>query len=216
MYQVQKRDGKIVDFDISKIVKAIRLAFEAQEKQFNDSIIDFLALKVTADFEPKIKENVIAVEDIQDSVENVLVQGGYADVAKAYILYRRQHEKMRNIKTTILDYKDIVNQYVNVTDWRVKENSTVTYSVGGLILSNSGAITANYWLSEIYDDEIANAHRNADIHLHDLSMLTGYCAGWSLKQLIQQGLGGVPGKITSSPPSHLATLCNQMVNFLGI
>ena len=216
MYQVLKRDGKVTDFDLAKINDAIKLAFEAQEKQFHPSIIDFLALKVTADFEPKIKEGLIAVEDIQDSVESVLVQAGYADVAKAYILYRRQREKLRNMKSTILDYKDIVDSYVKNMDWRVKENSTVTYSVGGLILSNSGAITANYWLSEIYDDEIANAHRNADIHIHDLSMLTGYCAGWSLKQLIQEGLGGVTGKITSAPASHLATLCNQMVNFLGI
>jgi len=216
MYQVLKRDGKVTDFNLTKINDAIRLAFEAQEKQFHPSVIDFLALKVTADFEPKIKEGLIAVEDIQDSVESVLVQAGYADVAKAYILYRRQREKLRNMKSTILDYKDIVDSYVKNMDWRVKENSTVTYSVGGLILSNSGAITANYWLSEIYDDEIANAHRNADIHIHDLSMLTGYCAGWSLKQLIQEGLGGVTGKITSAPASHLATLCNQMVNFLGI
>ncbi len=216
MYQVLKRDGKITDFSLEKIGEAIKLAFEAQEKQYHPTIIDFLALKVTADFEPKIKEGLIAVEDIQDSVESTLVQAGYADVAKAYILYRKQREKMRNMKSTILDYKDLVDSYVKNTDWRVKENSTVTYSVGGLILSNSGAITANYWLSEIYDDEIANAHRNADIHIHDLSMLTGYCAGWSLKQLIQEGLGGVTGKITSAPASHLATLCNQMVNFLGI
>ena len=216
MYQVLKRDGKVSDFNLAKINDAIKLAFEAQEKQYHPSVIDFLALKVTADFEPKIKEGLIAVEDIQDSVESVLVQAGYADVAKAYILYRRQREKLRNMKSTILDYKDIVDSYVKNMDWRVKENSTVTYSVGGLILSNSGAITANYWLSEIYDDEIANAHRNADIHIHDLSMLTGYCAGWSLKQLIQEGLGGVTGKITSAPASHLATLCNQMVNFLGI
>ena len=216
MYQVQKRDGKIVDFDLSKISQAITLAFEAQEKNFVPSIIDFLALKVTANFEPKVHEGLIAVEDIQDSVESVLVQAGYDDVAKAYILYRRQREKIRNIKTTMLDYKEIVDNYVKINDWRVKENSTVTYSVGGLILSNSGAITANYWLSEIYDDEIANAHRNADMHIHDLSMLTGYCAGWSLRQLIKEGLGGVPGKITSAPASHLSTLCNQMVNFLGI
>ncbi len=216
MYQVLKRDGKVTDFKLDKISEAIKLAFEAQEKQYHPSVIDFLALKVTADFEPKIKEGLIAVEDIQDSVESTLVQAGYADVAKAYILYRKQREKMRNMKSTILDYKDLVDSYVKNTDWRVKENSTVTYSVGGLILSNSGAITANYWLSEIYDDEIANAHRNADIHIHDLSMLTGYCAGWSLKQLIQEGLGGVTGKITSAPASHLATLCNQMVNFLGI
>jgi len=216
MYNVLKRDGKIVDFDIAKIRDAIKLAFDACEKDYNDSILDFIALRVTADFEPKIRDSHIAVEDIQDSVEEVLGQAGYADVAKAYILYRRQREKLRNMKSTILDYKEVVDSYVKVTDWRVKENSTVTYSVGGLILSNSGAITANYWLSEIYDDEIANAHRNADIHIHDLSMLTGYCAGWSLKQLIQEGLGGVPGKITSAPAKHLATLCNQMVNFLGI
>ena len=216
MYQVIKRDGKIADFNIEKIAIAIKQAFEACNKQYNDNIIDFLALKVTANFEPKISNNLVAVEDVQDSVEAVLVQAGYADVAKAYILYRKNREKIRNMKSTILDYKELVDSYVKVTDWRVKENSTVTYSVGGLILSNSGAITANYWLSEVYDEEIANAHRNADIHIHDLSMLTGYCAGWSLKQLIQEGLGGVPGKITSAPASHLATLCNQMVNFLGI
>lgn len=216
MYQVIKRDGTIAEFDIKKIAIAVMKAFEAKEKQYHPSVIDMLALKVTADFESKIKDCKIAVEDIQDSVESVLIQAGYSDVAKAYILYRRQREKIRNMKSTMLDYKSLVDSYVKATDWRVKENSTVTYSVGGLILSNSGAITANYWLSEIYDDEIANAHRNADIHIHDLSMLTGYCAGWSLKQLIQEGLGGIPGKITSAPASHLATLCNQMVNFLGI
>ena len=216
MYRTRKRDNKIVDFDLSKISHAITQAFEACDRDYNPDTIDFLALKVTADFEPKIKDGLIAVEDIQDSVEAVLIKADYADVAKAYILYRKQREKLRNMKSTMLDYKELVDKYVKVSDWRVKENSTVTYSVGGLILSNSGAITANYWLSEVYDDEVANAHRNADIHLHDLSMLTGYCAGWSLKQLIQEGLGGVPGKITSSPASHLATLCNQMVNFLGI
>ena len=216
MYTVQKRDGKIVDFDIKKICEAIALAFDAQERNYTPGIIDFLALKVTADFEPKIKDGHIAVEDIQDSVESVLIQAGYDDVAKAYILYRRQRAKLRAMKSTVLDYKATVDNYVKINDWRVKENSTVTYSVGGLILNNSGAITANYWLSEIYDEEIANAHRNADIHIHDLSMLTGYCAGWSLKQLIEEGLGGVTGKITSAPAKHLATLCNQMVNFLGI
>ena len=216
MYTVVKRDGAIAEFDIAKISKAITKAFEAQEKQYHPGVIDLLALKVTADFEPKIKQDRIQVEDIQDSVEDVLIQAGYADVAKAYILYRKQREKIRNMKSTILDYKELVDSYLDVTDWRVKENSTVTYSVGGLILSNSGAITANYWLSEIYDEEIANAHRNADLHIHDLSMLTGYCAGWSLKQLIQEGLGGISGKIPSAPAKHLSTLCNQMVNFLGI
>ncbi len=215
MYNVIKRDGKTVKFDISKISTAISQAFEACEKNFHPDIIDFLVLKVTAEFEPKIENGSVSVENIQDSVESVLIKAGYDDVAKAYILYRKQREKLRNL-TTILDYKQIVDNYLNINDWRVKENSTVTYSVGGLILSNSGAITANYWLSEIYDEEIAKAHREADIHIHDLSMLTGYCAGWSLKQLIQEGLGGVTGKITSAPAKHLATLCNQMVNFLGI
>ena len=216
MYQVVKRDGAVVAFDISKISAAIGRAFEALEKQCNKDILDLLALRVTADYAPKIKEDKVGVEAIQDSVESVLIQSGYADVAKSYILYRKQREKIRNMKSTILDYKQLVDSYVKLTDWRVKENSTVTYSVGGLILSNSGAITANYWLSEIYDEEIANAHRNADMHIHDLSMLTGYCAGWSLKQLIQEGLGGVAGKITSAPAKHLVSLCNQMVNFLGI
>ena len=215
-YQVIKRDGEKAEFNIAKIASAISKAFEAQNRETHPNIIDFLALKVTADFESKIKDGYITVEDIQDSVESVLVQAGYAEIAKAYILYRKNREKIRNMKSTILDYKEIVDNYVKVSDWRVKENSTVTYSVGGLILSNSGAITANYWLSEVYDEEIAAAHKNADIHIHDLSMLTGYCAGWSLRQLIEEGLGGVPGKITSSPASHLATLCNQMVNFLGI
>ncbi len=216
MYNVLKRDGKLVSFDLSKISAAITQAFDACNRQYNPDIIDFLALKVTAEFEPKINEGNIEVEHIQDSVESVLIKAGYDDVAKAYIIYRRQREKIRNLNATMVDYKAIVDNYLQINDWRVKENSTVTYSVGGLILSNSGAISANYWLSEIYDDEISNAHRNADIHIHDLSMLTGYCAGWSLKQLIQDGLGGVGGKITSSPASHLATLCNQMVNFLGI
>ena len=216
MYNVVKRDGKIASFDLKKIAEAITLAFDACNKQYNTDIIDFLALKVTAEFEPKIEGETISVENIQDSVESVLIKAGYDDVAKAYIIYRRQREKVRNLNATMVDYKAIIDNYLNVNDWRVKENSTVTYSVGGLILSNSGAVTANYWLSEIYDDEIGNAHRNADIHIHDLSMLTGYCAGWSLKQLIQEGLGGVPGKITSAPAAHLSTLCNQMVNFLGI
>ena len=216
MYQVLKRDGKTMDFDISKISAAMIKAFEAQKKQYHPSVINMLALQVSADFEPKIKDGFITVEDIQDSVEKVLSDAGYADIAKAYILYRKQREKVRNVNSALLNYKDLVDNYLQINDWRVKENSTVTYSVGGLILSNSGAITANYWLSEIYDHEVAEAHRSAALHLHDLSMLTGYCAGWSLKQLIQEGLGGVPGKITSSPAGHLSTLCNQMVNFLGI
>ena len=216
MYRVTKRDGSITEFHIAKIGNAITRAFEAVGRQQHPSVIELLALRVTAEFEPKIRNGLISVEDIQDCVERVLSEAGYSDVAKAYILYRKQREKLRNVGSTLLNYKELVNNYLRINDWRVKENSTVTYSVGGLILSNSGAITANYWLSEIYDAEIAQAHRNAELHLHDLSMLTGYCAGWSLRQLIQEGLGGVPGKISSSPASHLSTLCNQMVNFLGI
>ena len=216
MYQVVKRDGKTVSFDIAKISAAIKKAFDSIEKPYDDNVIDFISLKVTADFASKVNDGKIAVEEIQDSVEKVLGEAGYGDVAKSYILYRRNREKIRNMKSTVLDYKKIVDDYLKLNDWRVKENSTVSYSIGGLILSNSGAITANYWLSEVYDDEIAKAHRNCDIHIHDLSMLSGYCAGWSIKQLIQEGLGGVVGKITSAPAKHLSTLCNQMVNFLGI
>ena len=216
MLKLRKRDGSIEDFKIDKVGSAIERAFTAEHKFFNKDIIDMLSLRVVADFNSKVKDDIIEIEDVQDSVEIVLIQAGYSDVAKSYIIYRKQHENLRQIKETNLDYKNVVDNYLKINDWRVKENSTVTYSVGGLILSNSGAVTANYWLSEVYDKEIASAHRNADIHIHDLSMLTGYCAGWSLKQLIQEGLGGVTGKITSSPASHLSTLCNQMVNFLGI
>ena len=216
MYTVIKRDGRSAEFNLTRISHAITKAFDATGIPYSPDVINLLSLQVTADFAPKVKDDTIDVESIQDSVEKTLQRAGYDKVAKAYILYRKNREKLRNMSSTILDYKGLVDGYLKVSDWRVKENSTVTYSVGGLILSNSGAITANYWLSEIYDEEIADAHRNADLHLHDLSMLTGYCAGWSLKQLIKEGLGGIPGKITSAPAKHLATLCNQMVNFLGI
>ena len=216
MYQVIKRDGHVAEFSLNRISSAIMKAFDATHIPYAPDVIDLLSLQVTADYADKIRDGRIDVETIQDSVEAVLQRAGYAAVAKSYILYRKNREKLREMRSTVLDYKKLVDGYLRVSDWRVKENSTVTYSVGGLILSNSGAITANYWLSEIYDEEIGDAHRNADLHLHDLSMLTGYCAGWSLKQLIQEGLGGVTGKITSAPAKHLATLCNQMVNFLGI
>jgi len=216
MLNVKKRDGSVIPFNIGKIEIAIEKAFTAVGAVYSRDIIDLLALRVSSQFNKKIINDIISVEDIQDAVEVVLIQSSYVEVAKAYILYRKQHEKNRNASDTLLDYKKTMDDYLKSSDWRVKENSTVTYSVGGLILQNSGAVTANYWLSEVYDDEIAKAHKNCDMHIHDLSMLTGYCAGWSLKQLIKEGLGGVPGKITSSPASHLSTLCNQMVNFLGI
>ena len=216
MLKVRKRDESIVEFDLTRIEKAIERAFVAEHKEADKNIIELLALRVTAEFNKKVNNGIVDVEDIQDSVEIVLIQAGYVDVAHSYMDYRKKHADIREIKKTELNYATVVDNYLKISDWRVKENSTVTYSVGGLILSNSGAVTANYWLSQVYDKEIGDAHRNADIHIHDLSMLTGYCAGWSLKQLIQQGLGGVPGKITSTPAGHLSTLCNQMVNFLGI
>lgn len=216
MFSVIKRDGSDAVFCLDKIAGAVIKAFDATQMQFDQDIINLIALRVSADIQSKVKDGSVHVGDIQDSAEMVLEQAGYTKAAKAFILYRKQREKMRNMRSTILDYKDVVDSYVKIEDWRVKENSTVTYSVGGLILSNSGAVTANYWLSEIYDEEIASAHRDADIHIHDLSMLTGYCAGWSLKQLIREGLGGITGKITSAPAKHLSVLCNQMVNFLGI
>ncbi|MBQ5391306.1 MAG: ribonucleoside triphosphate reductase, partial [Spirochaetales bacterium] len=216
MYQVLKRTGETVAFDIKKIENAIVRAFVATNKNYNEDVIQMLALRASARFSDKVKDDKVSIEDIQDSVELILAQAGYEDVAKAYILYRKQHENVRQASKTLVDYKKLIDSYLGAKDWRVKENSTVNYSIGGLILSNSGAVTANYWLSEIYDKEIGDAHRNADIHLHDLSMLSGYCAGWSLKQLIREGLGGVDGKISSAPAKHLSTLCNQMVNFIGI
>ena len=216
MLLVAKRDGETVEFQLDKIPLAIKKAFKATGKSYTADIIELLSLRVTSDFQEKIKDSRISVEDIQDSVEKVLEESGYTDVAKAYILYRKQREKIRNLDKTILDYKDVVDNYVKVEDWRVKENSTITYSVGGLILNNSGAVTANYWLTEVYDREISDAHVNGDIHIHDLSMLTSYSCGWSLRKLLLDGLGGITGKITASPAKHLATLCNQMVNFLGI
>ncbi len=216
MLQVQKRSGDFVPFDLKKIESAIGRAFAAEHKEVTPDVLELLALRVTSNFSNKVKNEIVTVEDIQDSVEVVLIQTGFVDVAKSYMDYRTKRAAIRQVKSTTLDFKNVVDSYLKVADWRVKENSTVTYSVGGLILSNSGAVTANYWLSEVYDKEIADAHKNADIHIHDLSMLTGYCAGWSLKQLIKEGLGGVTGKITSAPARHLMTLCNQMVNFLGI
>lgn len=213
--KVVKRNGKTDDFQVVKVKKAIEKAFHATETNFSEDMLDMLSLRVTADFQEKVVHGKIDIEEIQNSVEKVLSDVGYSKVAKAYILYRKQREKLRDMKN-ILDYSKVVDSYLNVEDWRVKENSTVTYSIGGLILHNSGAVSANYWLSEIYDEEIAHAHKTGDFHLHDLSMLTGYCAGWSLRELLMDGLGGVNGKITSAPAKHLSTLCNQMVNFLGI
>lgn len=175
MYQVRKRNGDICLFDLNKVKQAMKKTFESCNRNYQDSIIDMLSIKSIADAETKIKDAILNVEDIQDSVESTLMSAGYEDVAKAYILYRKQHERNRNAKSTVLDYKKTVDGYLKADDWRVKENASIDYSLGGLILGNSGSITANYWLSEVYDDEISNAHRNCDIHIHDLAMLSGYC-----------------------------------------
>lgn len=215
MYQVKKRNGDLEMFELGKIKSAIKRTFESCNRNYQESIIETLSIKAVANAEKKVSNDILSVEDIQDSVESILMGYGYEDVSKAYILYRKQHEKARNAKDTVLDYKKLIEGYTKAEDWRVKENSSIGYSLGGLILGNSGAVTANYWLSEIYDDEISNAHRNCDFHIHDLSMLSGYCAGWSLKTLIKEGFGGVPKKTSSKPAKHLSTLCNQMTNFLG-
>ncbi|MDR2445537.1 MAG: ribonucleoside triphosphate reductase [Spirochaetaceae bacterium] len=161
------------------------------------------------------EKSIPAIEEIQDLVENALIEFRETAVAKAYILYRAKHDAMRDVKKLMLNIDETMDGYLKQSDWRVNENANVNYSLGGLILHNSGSITANYWLKNIYTSEIADAHRNADFHLHDLSMFSGYCAGWSLRQLIKEGLGGVPDKITSKPAKHLSTLMQQAVNFLG-
>ena len=219
MKSIIKRTGQVVLFDQTKIENAVASAFVATG-ELDTRDVSSVARTVALMAGSAIREQGIetpTVEQVQDEVENALMTCGFPKTAKAYILYRSQHQKLRNTKDTLLDYKKLVDGYIgSEKDWRVKENSTVTMSVGGLILSNSGAITANYWLTEVYDEEIAEAHRKCFMHIHDLSMLTGYCAGWSLRQLIKEGLGGVPDRITSAPAKHLSTLCNQMVNFLGI
>ena len=216
--KVLTREGKKENFDKGRIISSVNSAIEAaglEPSESDDLIVAQIADKLYTNY--KLNKATPTEDTIQDDIEKCLLDvHGWGDIAKQYILQREQRKKNRETKETLLNYKKVVDDYLGVNDWRVKENSTVTYSIGGLILSNSGAVTANYWLSEVYDEEIANAHRNADIHIHDLSMLAPYCAGWNLKQLIQEGLGGIPGKITSSPAKHLSTLCNQMVNFLGI
>ena len=217
MLKVIKRDGCIVDFNGTKIENAIKKAFVAAKATIPDEyVFNKMMANIMADLDPKIKDNAIGIEDIQDAVEKILAESGFYRVAKEYIIYRLQHQNIRNVAANVINFSDLVSGYLGRSDWRVKENSTVQYTLGGLILSNSGSVTANYWLHDIYDREIADAHKDCLMHLHDLSMLSGYCAGWSLKQLIHEGIKGVAGKISSAPASHLSTLCNQMVNFLGI
>ena len=217
---VVKRSGEIAAYDRLKIEVAIGKAIEAVEHQKDPD----RASRLTDGVEEKLRlqlagnraHSIPAIEEIQDIVETVLIEAKEVEIAKAYILYRARHEATRDTKKLMLDINKTMDGYLGQSDWRVNENANVNFSLGGLILHNSGTITANYWLNNIYSKEIAEAHKTAAFHIHDLSMFSGYCAGWSLRQLIQEGLGGVPDKITSLPASHLSTLVNQIVNFLGI
>ena len=217
---VVKRSGEIATYDRTKIEKAIEKAIEAVEKQKDPdraaALTDKVEEKLRLQLAGTRAHSIPAIEEIQDIVESVLIEEKQVEVAKAYILYRAQHEAVRDAKKLMVDINKTMDGYLGQSDWRVNENANVNFSLGGLILHNSGTITANYWLNNIYSKEVAEAHKTAAFHIHDLSMFSGYCAGWSLRQLIQEGLGGVPDKITSTPATHLTTLVNQIVNFLGI
>ena len=217
---VVKRSGDIVSYDRKKIEKAIGKAIQAVEKFANPdkaaALTDSVEEKLRLLLAGRRAHSIPAIEEIQDVVESALIEAKEVEVAKAYILYRARHEAVRDAKSLMLDINKTMDGYLAQSDWRVNENANVNFSLGGLILHNSGTITANYWLNNIYSKEIADAHRSAAFHIHDLSMFSGYCAGWSLRQLIAEGLGGVKDKITSKPATHLSTLVNQIVNFLGI
>ncbi|MDR2660185.1 MAG: ribonucleoside triphosphate reductase [Spirochaetaceae bacterium] len=225
---VVKRSGEVKPYDRSKIKNAISKAFIAVQRnnaqgggigEVNDKKVEDITCRVEQMIANMMshrhEKSIPAIEEIQDLVENALIEAKETVVAKSYILYRAKHDAIRDTKKLMLNIDETMDGYLNQSDWRVNENANVNYSLGGLILHNSGSITANYWLKNIYTPEIADAHRNADFHLHDLSMFSGYCAGWSLRQLIKEGLGGVPDKITSKPAKHLSTLMQQAVNFLG-
>lgn len=217
---VVKRSGEIAEYDRKKIEAAIDKAIEAVEKRKDpdraSALTDAVEEKLRIQLAGNRAHSIPAIEEIQDIVESVLIENREVEVAKAYILYRARHEAMRDAKSLMIDINKTMDGYLAQSDWRVNENANVNFSLGGLILHNSGTITANYWLNNIYSKEIAEAHKTAAFHIHDLSMFSGYCAGWSLRQLIAEGLGGVPDKITSTPATHLSTLVNQIVNFLGI
>ena len=217
---VVKRSGEIARYDRSKIEKAIGKAIEATKKIKDPDkasmLTDLVEEKLRIEMAGNRAHSIPAIEEIQDIVESVLIEQKEVEVAKAYILYRARHEAVRDAKNLMVDINKTMDGYLGQSDWRVNENANVNFSLGGLILHNSGTITANYWLNNIYSKEVAEAHKTAAFHIHDLSMFSGYCAGWSLRQLIVEGLGGVPDKITSTPATHLSTLVNQIVNFLGI
>jgi len=214
VYKIQKRSGGIVDFDLAKIERAIEMAAEAAGQK--DAIAAaILAMDVYAQLEERFEDGIPTVEQTQDIVEDTLIQYGYADIAKAYILYREKRREVREEKNVVVQVEKAVSEYLKKLDWRVNANSNQGYSLGGLILNTAGSVIANYWLSHIYPKNVGDAHRNADIHIHDLDMFSGYCAGWSLRALLEEGFNGVPNKIESAAPKHLSSAVSQMVNFLG-
>jgi ribonucleoside-triphosphate reductase len=216
IYRIRKRDGTLVPFDQERITQAVFKAMQAVETPDRDEAVrcsDQVRRHILERFHPRV---IPGVEQIQDIVEEVLIARNHAKAAKAYILYRDRHGRLRETRSLLSDIRQIMDGYLEQSDWRVRENSNVNYSLGGLILHNSGTVTANYWLNSIYSPEISDAHRRGDMHIHDLGMFSGYCAGWSLKQLLQLGLGGVPNRISSKPPRHMSTLIAQMVNFIGV
>ncbi len=214
LYKVQKRNGSIVDFELGKIHEAIRKAAEAVGK--NDiAIVDTLTKEVEVELEAKYATAIPSVEEIQDVVEDVLIRFDYAEMAKAYILYREKRREAREDKNVVVEVEKTIKEYLEKVDWRVAENANQGYSLGGLILNTAGNVVANYWLSHIYPKAVGEAHRKGDYHIHDLSMFSGYCAGWSLRVLLEEGFNGVPSKVESGPPKHLSSAVAQMVNFLG-
>ncbi len=220
--RIVKRDGRIVRYDRNRIAVAIVKALKAIGLESDED--DDLPHDITDRVETSLREfmkdrhpnSVPAVEEIQDLVETALIEHGDANLARAYILYRSRREDIRDVRGLMLDVDETMDGYLSRSDWRVNENANVNFSLGGLILHNSGTITANYWLKNVYSEQVAEAHRSGAMHIHDLSMFSGYCAGWSLRQLIAEGLGGVREKISSKPAAHLSTLMFQVVNFLGV
>ncbi len=214
-----KRDGQLEIYNREKLKNAIAGAAKAvgiEDENLVERLVTLTEEKIRAMMSERHPNSAPALEEVQDCVEAVLIEDRQVELAKAYILYRAKHQNIRDTKELMLNINETMDGYLRQSDWRVNENANVNYSLGGLILHNSGSITANYWLKNIYPKDVADAHINADFHIHDLSMFSGYCAGWSLRQLIEEGLGGVEGKISSKPARHLYTLVFQMVNFLGI
>ncbi|MBR3661954.1 MAG: ribonucleoside triphosphate reductase [Alphaproteobacteria bacterium] len=214
VHNVTKRDGTLAPFDESKIYNAI-LKAGTSTGEFGESDAWLLTAQVMKVINHKFTESLPSIEQIQDIVEQVLISANYFATSKAYILYRDQRNRMRADKKVMVDVESSINEYLEKLDWRVNANANQGYSNGGLILNVSGKVTANYWLSHVYPAEVGEAHRNGDIHIHDLDMLAAYCAGWSLKTLLKEGFNGVRGKAEANPPKHLSAATGQMVNFMG-